>query len=188
MAIATNLGFPRIGAHRELKRAVEKFWSEKISEAELQQIGRDLREINWKLQQTAGIEQIPSNDFSFYDQVLDTTALVGAIPTRFQWTSDAVDLTTYFAMARGGNGGKSVNATTAGVAALEMTKWFDTNYHYLVPEFKPNQQFQLASTKVIDEFLEAKALGIETRPVLLGPVSFLLLGKSGTAGFDCLSL
>ncbi|EDL61598.1 5-methyltetrahydropteroyltriglutamate--homocysteine S-methyltransferase [Gimesia maris] len=188
MAIATNLGFPRIGAHRELKRAVEKFWSEKISEAELQQIGRGLRETNWKLQQAAGIEQIPSNDFSFYDQVLDTTALVGAIPARFQWTSDAVDLTTYFAMARGGKGGKSVNATTAGVAALEMTKWFDTNYHYLVPEFKPDQQFQLASTKVIDEFLEAKALGIETRPVLLGPVSFLLLGKSGTADFDCLSL
>ena len=188
MAIATNLGFPRIGAHRELKRAVEKFWSEKISEAELQQISRGLRETNWKLQQAAGIEQIPSNDFSFYDQVLDTTAMVGAIPARFQWTSDAVDLTTYFAMARGGKGGKSVNATTAGVAALEMTKWFDTNYHYLVPEFKPDQQFQLASTKVIDEFLEAKALGIETRPVLLGPVSFLLLGKSGTADFDCLSL
>ncbi|QDT19126.1 5-methyltetrahydropteroyltriglutamate--homocysteine S-methyltransferase [Gimesia chilikensis] len=188
MAIATNLGFPRIGAQRELKRAVEKFWSGKISEAELHNVCRELRETNWKRQQQAGIAHIPSNDFSLYDQVLDTAALVGAIPRRFDWSGDEVDLATYFAMARGGKGGQSVTASTEGVAALEMTKWFDTNYHYLVPEFEGDLQFQLASRKPITEYLEAKALGIETRPVLLGPVSFLLLGKTWEADIDPLSL
>ena len=188
MAIATNLGFPRIGSQRELKRAVEKFWSGKMDEAELLSVCSELRAAHWKQQQEAGIEQIPSNDFSLYDQVLDTTALVGAIPPRFNWDGGEVDLSTYFAMARGGKGGSSVNASTAGVAALEMTKWFDTNYHYLVPEFTANQEFQLASNKPVEEYLEAKALGIETRPVLLGPVSFLLLGKTQGAEFDVLSL
>ena len=188
MAIATNLGFPRIGAQRELKRAVEKFWSGKITEAELQEVGRLLRETNWKRQQAAGIGQIPSNDFSLYDQVLDTAVMVGAIPRRFEWTGEDVDSATYFAMARGGKGGQSVTASTAGVAALEMTKWFDTNYHYLVPEFEADQQFCLASRKPVEEYREAKALGIETRPVLLGPVSFLLLGKTWEADIDPLQL
>lgn len=188
MAKATNLGFPRIGSQRELKRAVEKFWSGKIDEAELQKVCQELRAAHWKRQQEAGIEQIPSNDFSLYDQVLDTTALVGAVPKRFQWNGGEVNLSTYFAMARGGKGGKSIDASTAGVAALEMTKWFDTNYHYLVPEFTADQEFQLASNKPVAEYLEAKALGIETRPVLLGPVSFLLLGKTQGDDFNVLSL
>lgn len=188
MAIATNLGFPRIGSQRELKRAVEKFWSGKFDEAELSSVCRELRAAHWKRQQAAGITHIPSNDFSLYDQVLDTAAMVGAVPRRFDWAGESVDLLTYFAMARGGKGGKSVAASTAGVAALEMTKWFDTNYHYLVPEFEAQQQFQLSSTKPVDEYLEAKALGIETRPVLLGPVSFLLLGKTWEEQIDPLSL
>jgi len=188
MAIATNLGFPRIGSHRELKRAVEKFWSGNIEEAELLEVCRNLRAAHWKLQQAAGIAHIPSNDFSMYDQVLDTSAMVGAIPKRYGWSGESVDLSTYFAMARGGKGGKSVTASTAGVSAMEMTKWFDTNYHYLVPEFEAQQQFKLSSTKPVDEYLEAKALGIETRPVLLGPVSFLLLGKTWEEQIDPLSL
>tara|TARA_R110002111_G_scaffold168038_2_gene234060 strand:- start:194531 stop:196849 length:2319 start_codon:yes stop_codon:yes gene_type:complete len=188
MAIATNLGFPRIGSQRELKRAVEKFWSGKMEETELLEIGRALRAAHWKLQQAAGIEQIPSNDFSLYDQVLDTSAMVGAVPKRYGWSGERVDLSTYFAMARGGKGGKSMTASTEGVSAMEMTKWFDTNYHYLVPEFEAQQQFKLSSTKPVDEYLEAKALGIETRPVLLGPVSFLLLGKTWEEQINPLSL
>jgi len=188
MAIAANLGFPRIGSQRELKRAVEKFWSGKMEETELLEISRALRAAHWKLQQAAGIQQIPSNDFSLYDQVLDTSAMVGAVPKRYGWSGERVDLSTYFAMARGGKGGKSVAASTEGVSAMEMTKWFDTNYHYLVPEFEARQQFKLSSTKPVDEYLEAKALGIETRPVLLGPVSFLLLGKTWEEQIDPLSL
>lgn len=188
MAIATNLGFPRIGARRELKRAVEKFWSGKIEGTELLEVCRELREANWKRQQAEGIEHIPSNDFSMYDQVLDTSAMVGAIPKRYQWSGEIVDAATYFAMARGGKGGKSVSASTEGVSAMEMTKWFDTNYHYLVPEFEAGQSFKLSSTKPVDEYLEAKALGIETRPVILGPVSFLLLGKTWEEQIDPLSL
>lgn len=188
MAIAVNLGFPRIGAQRELKRAIEKFWSGKIEGAELLKVCRELRAANWRLQQAAGIDHIPSNDFSMYDQVLDTSAMVGAIPKRFGWSGENVDSSTYFAMARGGKGGKSVTASTDGVAALEMTKWFDTNYHYLVPEFEAHQQFKLSSTKPVDEYLEAKALGVETRPVILGPVSFLLLGKTWEEQIDPLSL
>ncbi|QDT40876.1 5-methyltetrahydropteroyltriglutamate--homocysteine methyltransferase [Gimesia alba] len=188
MAIATNLGFPRIGSQRELKWAVEKFWSGKIDEAELSSVCHELRVAHWKQQQTAGLTHIPSNDFSLYDQVLDTAALVGAVSRRFEWSGGNVDFSTYFAMARGGKGGQSVTASTVGVAALEMTKWFDTNYHYLVPEFEAQQEFQLSSTKPVDEYLEAKALGIETRPVLLGPVSFLLLGKTWEEQIDPLSL
>src|SRR6478609_4599336 len=103
--------------------------------------------------------------------------MAGAVPRRYGWSGGTVDLNTYFAMARGSSDG-------AGVTAMEMTKWFDTNYHYIVPEFEAGQAFRLASTKAIDEFLEAKALGIQTRPVLLGPISFLLLGKSKSASFD----
>jgi 5-methyltetrahydropteroyltriglutamate--homocysteine methyltransferase len=168
MVFSANLGYPRFGAGRELKVALEKFWQGKTSAADLLQTASDLRRQNWKLQQHAGIDFIPSNDFSLYDQVLDTSLMVGAIPARYQWQGDKVDLATYFAMARGAQG----------LVAMEMTKWFDTNYHYLVPEFEAGQTFRLVSTKVIDEFKEALALGIQTRPVLLGPVSFLLLGKA----------
>ena len=177
----TNLGFPRIGAHRELKKALESYWASKLSEAELLETAKKLRHQHWQWQQQAGIAHVPSNDFSLYDHVLDTTAMVGAVPRRYGWSGGTVDLKTYFAMARGSSEG-------AGVTAMEMTKWFDTNYHYIVPEFEAGQTFRLASTKAVDEFLEAKALGIQTRPVLLGPISFLLLGKSKSPSFDPISL
>ncbi|MHC4774691.1 MAG: uroporphyrinogen decarboxylase/cobalamine-independent methonine synthase family protein, partial [Planctomycetota bacterium] len=167
MSISANLGFPRIGRSRELKRALEGYWSGKIDQPELESVGRQLRRDNWQLQRDAGIDHIPSNDFSYYDQVLDTCAMVGAVPHRYGWEGGAVDLDLYFAMARGvqeAQGGRDVTA-------MEMTKWFDTNYHYIVPEFWAGQEFSLASQKVIDEFNEALALGIRTRPVLLGPVS-----------------
>jgi 5-methyltetrahydropteroyltriglutamate--homocysteine methyltransferase len=164
--IAANLGFPRIGAHRELKFALERFWAGECSEEQLQAIGRDLRKAHWKLQAEAGIQHIPSNDFSFYDHVLDMAVMLGAVPARFG-SAATPDIRTYFAMARG----------TQSAPAMEMTKWFDTNYHYIVPEFEAGMEFRPNSDKAIDEFLEAKALGFETRPVMLGPVSFAFLGK-----------
>ena len=179
MAIATNLGYPRIGAQRELKRAVEAYWAGELSGDELEERGRALREKHWKLQHEMGLDHIPSNDFSYYDQVLDTAAMVGAVPPRFGWSGKEVDLDTYFAMARGVQE-KDADASVGadGAQALEMTKWFDTNYHYIVPEFYSDQEFHLASSKPVDAFLEARQRGIHTRPVLLGPVSFLLLGKA----------
>ncbi|HEX4573852.1 MAG TPA: 5-methyltetrahydropteroyltriglutamate--homocysteine S-methyltransferase, partial [Gemmatimonadales bacterium] len=148
----------------------------------LLQTGADLRARHWRIQQAAGIELLPSNDFSYYDRVLDTCALVGAVPERYGWAGGPVDLDTYFAMARG------VQQRGRDLTALEMTKWFDTNYHYLVPEFEPAQAFHLSSSKPVDEFLEAQALGLRTKPVLIGPVTFLLLGKTRTARFDRLTL
>src|ERR1051325_3615978 len=182
MPLSHNLGFPHLGAARELKRATEGYWSGKVSQADLLKTGATLRERHWRLQRDAGIDLVPSNDFSYYDRVLDTCALVGAVPKRYGWTGGPVDLDTYFAMARG------VQAGGRGVTAMEMTKWVDTNYHYLLPEFDPGQAFRLSSSKPVDEFLEAKALGIETKPVLIGPVTFLLLGKTRTARFDRLAL
>jgi 5-methyltetrahydropteroyltriglutamate--homocysteine methyltransferase len=165
MAISSNLGFPRIGAKRELKKALENFWNKKISQEELIETGKNIRAQNWKLQAEAGINHIPCNDFSFYDHVLDTVIMVGAIPERYL---NADEFDTYFAMARG----KST------LKAMEMTKWFDTNYHYIVPEIAHKQKFSLNAKKVLNEFKEALALGIKTRPVILGPVSFLLLSKT----------
>lgn len=171
MTLAANLGFPRIGTHRELKMALESFWKGATSEAELMSKAAELRGRHWQLQRQAGIDHIPSNDFSLYDHVLDTIAMVGAVPERYGFSGGEVDLTTYFAMARGRQSGGQ------DVVAMEMTKWFDTNYHYIVPEFHSGQRFKLSSSKVLKEFEEAKAKGIVTRPVILGPVSFLLLGK-----------
>ncbi|MCF7803351.1 MAG: 5-methyltetrahydropteroyltriglutamate--homocysteine S-methyltransferase [Candidatus Marinimicrobia bacterium] len=182
MAIASNLGYPRIGANRELKRALEGYWRGNTSGADLRKVASDLRTQHWQMQQMAGIDHIPSNDQSLYDHVLDTVAMVGAVPDRYDWDDGTVDLDTYFAMARG------VQDEDKDVSAMEMTKWFDTNYHYIVPEFKRNQNFQLSSTKVVKEYLEAKDLGIETRPVILGPVSFLLLGKTQNKEFNQLEL
>ena len=182
MAIAHNLGFPPIGAGRELKRATEGYWGGKVSRDQLLRTGAELRAAHWRLQRDAGLDLVPVNDFSFYDRVLDTCALVGAVPGRYGWSGGTVDLDTYFAMARGSQGkGRDVTA-------MEMTKWFDTNYHYIVPEFEPGQTFHLASTKITDEFQEAKALGLSAKPVLVGPVSFLLLGKARGARFDRLEL
>ena len=171
MAIAANLGFPRIGARRQLKRAVEEYWAGSIDPEELAATAAALRRQNWQLQQSLGIEHVPSNDFSLYDHVLDTAVMLGAVPKRFAWSGATVDLPTYFAMARGANE----------LPPLHIIKWFDTNYHFLVPEFEPGMKFKLASTKPVDEFREAAALGIHTRPVLLGPLTFLLLGKCKAA-------
>jgi len=175
MAVVTaNLGFPRIGAHRQLKFALEQFWSGNREAEQLQATAREIRKTRWQLQADVGIDEIPSNDFSLYDHVLDTAVLLGAVPARYGRQPEMVALDTYFAMARGGNS----------VPAMEMTKWFDTNYHYIVPEFEPGMNFRVASRKPVEEFLEAKALGLITRPVLLGPISFALLGKSRGQHFD----
>jgi 5-methyltetrahydropteroyltriglutamate--homocysteine methyltransferase len=166
--IVSTLGFPRIGPRRELKHALEQHWRGEITADDLTDVALGLRTATWARQKALGVTHIPSNDFSFYDHVLDTAVMVGAIPKRYGWTGGDVGLDTYFALARG----------NAGLPALEMTKWFDTNYHYLVPELAPGQEFTLATTKPLDEYLEAKSLGFETRPVLLGPVTFLLLSKT----------
>jgi 5-methyltetrahydropteroyltriglutamate--homocysteine methyltransferase len=178
MVQTNNLGYPRIGRNRELKRATERYWAGKTDADELAAAAAAIRAENWRKQFDAGIELIPSNDFSLYDQMLDTIALVGAVPQRYGWDGGTVDLDTYFAMARG----------SQDVTALEMTKWFDTNYHYLVPELGRDTTFHLSSTKPFDEFTEALSLGFQTKPVLIGPVSFLLLAKSREADVDPLDL
>ncbi|MCZ2126578.1 MAG: 5-methyltetrahydropteroyltriglutamate--homocysteine S-methyltransferase [Anaerolineales bacterium] len=175
MTDIASLGYPRLGARRELKRALESYWSGKSGADELLATAKDLRLAHWKVQQAAGIDVIPSNDFSLYDHVLDAARMVGAIPQRYASLKNASDLDLYFAMARG------TQRDGQTFAAMEMTKWFDTNYHYIVPEIENAQKFQLNSTKIIDEFIEAKEAGIRTRPVLLGPVSFLLLSKPVSA-------
>jgi 5-methyltetrahydropteroyltriglutamate--homocysteine methyltransferase len=179
MVIAANLGFPRIGYRRELKKVLEQYWQKKAKAEELEAVAKNIRKHNWQIQKDAGIEHIPSNDFSLYDHVLDTAITFGAIPKRYSWHEHGqkLDLDTYFHMARGCAFDNCVLHEGAGVSAMEMTKWFDTNYHYIVPELSADQTFKLRSTKAIDEFKEAKALGIQTRPVLLGPISFLLLSK-----------
>jgi 5-methyltetrahydropteroyltriglutamate--homocysteine methyltransferase len=162
----SSLGFPRMGKDRELKFALESFWKSKTSEDELLAVAQKLRRDNWLLQKTAGISIIPSNDFSLYDQVLDGLVLIGATPERFGNQSSS--LSQYFAMAR-----NSDEQT-----AMEMTKWFDTNYHYLVTEWTSGLSFIPDTTKILNEIREARELGIETRPVLIGPVTLLLLGKA----------
>lgn len=187
-----TLGVPRIGRHRELKFALEAFWSGKSSEAELLANASALRAANWTEQRDHGITKIPSNDFSLYDHVLDTAVMVGAIPARYGWSGGDVTLQTYFAMARGregqAHGDCGCTHPQEGVTALEMTKWFDTNYHYMVPELTDDQSFALSSRKPVEHFLEAKALGIHTRPVILGPVTFLKLAKSTAPGFNPIAL
>ncbi|MGN7437436.1 MAG: 5-methyltetrahydropteroyltriglutamate--homocysteine S-methyltransferase [Alcanivorax sp.] len=178
MVLATNLGFPRIGDMRQLKKAVEAYWKGQSSQDDLLNTGKELRAHNWKLQQNAGLDQVPSNDFSFYDQVLDMITTLGLIPERYNWDGGQVDLDTYFAMARGRQQGG------VDVTAMEMTKWYDTNYHYIVPEFEQGMEPKLSNTKVFDQYEEAKALGIETRPVLIGPATFVFLGKAQFDGFD----
>jgi 5-methyltetrahydropteroyltriglutamate--homocysteine methyltransferase len=165
VTVAT-LGFPRIGPRRELKTALENHWSGKIDAQALLAVAANLRAQTWKRQRDLGATVVPSNDFSLYDHVLDTTSMVGAVPAIYGWADKQVHLKTYFAMARGAQGGTD-DATCGhghahadeGAPAAEMTKWFDTNYHYLVPEFTADQTFRLASMKVVDEYLEAKALG-----------------------------
>ncbi len=187
-----NLGYPRIGEHRELKKATELHWQGKLPAGGLIATGRDLRRRNWLKQQAAGLDLIPCNDFSFYDHVLDTTCLLGNIPPRFATPPAEISFDTQFRIARGaaaetGETGENACscpshgdqdfASKGPAFAGEMTKWFDTNYHYIVPEFHSATRFALSATKVFDEFAEATALGINAKPVLVGPVTYLSLGK-----------
>jgi 5-methyltetrahydropteroyltriglutamate--homocysteine methyltransferase len=171
----TVLGYPRIGAHRELKKATEAFWAGQGDGADLEATGAALRQQTWETLRDAGLSGLPSNTFSLYDHVLDTAVMVNAVPGRFAGLGG---LDRYFAMARGGDG----------IAPLELTKWFDTNYHYLVPELGPETSLRLAGDKPLREYAQARALGIETRPVLLGPLTFLLLSKPAEPGFRPLDL
>lgn len=182
-----NLGYPRMGAQRQLKKACEQYWAGKISRNELFQEGKKLMELNWLLQQQAGIDLIPCNDFSYYDHILDMTLLLGAIPERYTPVvtdvKENTEIDLYFAMARG------YQKDGLDITAMEMTKWFDTNYHYIVPEFTANQTFSIFSTKVFTEFSSAKHItGKTPKPVLTGPVSYLLLGKEKGTGFNRIDL
>ena len=181
-----SLGYPRIGAGRELKKATEAYWKGTLSLAELEKVGADLRRENWLAQRQAGLSLIPSNDFSFYDQVLDTSCLLGHVPARFGWDGSAIGLDLRFQIARGV--AHEHRGCDCGAAAGEMTKWFDTNYHYIVPEFHRETTFALSASKPFDEFAEALALGLRTKPVLIGPLTYLWLGKSHDEGFDRLEL
>lgn len=188
MAVAHNLGFPRIGADRELKKALEAYWKGELDEQGLRQVGRQLRARHWQAQLDAGIELLPVGDFAWYDQVLSHSLMFGVIPQRFRPAEGEAMLDTLFAMARG-----VARSCCGGAQAQEMTKWFDTNYHYLVPEFSVDQQFQLSWTQLFEEVEEAKALGHTIKPVLIGPLSYLWLGKlkgeaDQTQAFDKLEL
>ena len=183
MVKSAVLGFPRIGPNRELKKITEAYWAGKVSVDELFKVGKEIRESNWKLQQAAGVDIIPSNDFSFYDQVLDLSLLFNAIPERYTKYGLA-PIDTLFAMGRGLQRKATETEKAVDVTALDMVKWFDSNYHYVRPTFSHSTQFKLNGQKPVDEFLEAKALGIQTRPVLLGPVSYLFLGKADKNSLD----
>ena len=172
MITTATIGYPRIGPKRELKKVLESYWKGDVDENELQKTAKELRKNVWTVQKDNGIDLITSNDFSFYDQILDMICLLGAVPKRYKWSGNNVDLKTYFAMARGSQ------TKDLDVGALEMTKWFDTNYHYLVPELEKDQTFKISSNKPFDEYEEAKSFGFETKPVLIGPITFLLLSKS----------
>ncbi|USA62927.1 5-methyltetrahydropteroyltriglutamate--homocysteine S-methyltransferase [Qipengyuania citrea] len=183
-----SLGFPRIGPRRELKFALEKFWAGIISQDELEEAAQGLRTATWARQKALGVDWLPSNDFSLYDHVLDTSVMLGAIPARYGLASgQAAGLETYFAMARGATGGATCGHAHGSVTAGEMTKWFDTNYHFIVPEIEPETRLQLGHIKPLQDYLEAKAQGFETRPVILGPVTWLSLAKEyGSDPFDLL--
>ena len=167
---ATVLGSARIGPNRELKKAVESYWAGTLDAAALESVARTLRESTWRELAAAGLDSVPVNTFSYYDHMLDTAVLLGALPPRVMGLGTELD--RYFAAARG----------TDAVAPLEMTKWFDTNYHYLVPEISPDTTFSLHSEKIVDDLKQAVALGISARPVIIGPITFLLLSKAVGGG------
>ncbi|MGR8932724.1 MAG: 5-methyltetrahydropteroyltriglutamate--homocysteine S-methyltransferase, partial [Gammaproteobacteria bacterium] len=172
-----NLGFPRIGAKRELKFALESYWQGQSSRDDLKALGRQLRQRHWQLQ--TGLDWLPVGDFAFYDQVLDMSFTLGNLPERVQdFDGDALD--NYFRVARG-RSAQTANETAhccGGVAAGEMTKWFDTNYHYIVPEFSATTEFKLDASRLLEQLAEAKALGVAAKPVIIGPVTYLCLGKA----------
>ncbi|MFJ5925653.1 5-methyltetrahydropteroyltriglutamate--homocysteine S-methyltransferase [Kitasatospora sp. NPDC092948] len=181
VAAATAHGYPRQGGNRQLKKAVEGYWKGAVSAEALLAAAADLRRANWTQLVEAGVQELPTGDFSLYDHVLDTTVAVGAIPPRHRAAVDADPLAGYFAMARG----------TQDLAPLEMTKWFDTNYHYLVPELGPDTVFAANPAKAVGELREALALGHRARPVLVGPITYLLLAKPApgvSADFEPLTL
>jgi 5-methyltetrahydropteroyltriglutamate--homocysteine methyltransferase len=167
---ATITGSPRIGPHRELKRATEGYWAGRTSRSALESVAATLRRDTWSDLAAAGLDSVPVNTFSYYDQMLDTAVLLGALPARVGTVSDELD--RYFAAARG----------TDDIAPLEMTKWFDTNYHYIVPEIGPDTRFTLNPAKVLAELKEALQQGIPARPVVIGPITFLLLSKAVDGG------
>ncbi len=176
MTISTSIsGFPRIGRDRELKKAIEAYWKGNATLDDVRETGRELRVRHWRLEKDAGIDLIPSNDFSLYDQMLDTAVLLNVIPARYRRLGFDNPEETLFAMARGYQGERG------DVTALPMKKWFTTNYHYLVPEFDASTEVRLNGTKPFDEYLEAKSLGIETKPVLIGPYTFLKLSRDAEA-------
>ncbi|OVE49103.1 5-methyltetrahydropteroyltriglutamate--homocysteine S-methyltransferase [Chromobacterium violaceum] len=179
MSHATHLlGFPRIGAKRELKTLLERYWKQELDEAALSQGAKELRQQHWLLQKGAGVELSPVGDFSLYDHVLDAQLLVGAAPARFGFEAAALTTGQYFELARG-------NAVQP---AMEMTKWFDTNYHYLVPEWHADTAFAAQPERLLSQLREARALGVAAKPVLLGPLSLLWLGKAKGRPFDRLAL
>ncbi|MCD0491158.1 5-methyltetrahydropteroyltriglutamate--homocysteine S-methyltransferase [Chromobacterium violaceum] len=179
MSHATHLlGFPRIGAKRELKTLLERYWKQELDEAALSQGAKELRQKHWLLQKGAGVELSPVGDFSLYDHVLDAQLLVGAAPARFGFDAAALTTGQYFELARG-------NAVQP---AMEMTKWFDTNYHYLVPEWHADTAFSAQPERLLSQLREARALGVAAKPVLLGPLSLLWLGKAKGRPFDRLAL
>ncbi|MGV3742611.1 MAG: 5-methyltetrahydropteroyltriglutamate--homocysteine S-methyltransferase [Burkholderiaceae bacterium] len=184
------LGFPRIGRQRELKFALEQYWRGEISVDELASTGKALREAHWALQKAAGMDYVSVGDFAFYDHVANHIQLLGCEPDRFGFNGRETELERYFIMARGvaGESSGTCCAHHGNRTALEMTKWFDTNYHYLVPEFTTDTQFSLASERLLSEVAEALALGHSAKPVLIGPLTFLWLGKEKAADFDRLSL
>lgn len=171
-------GYPRVGAKRELKFTVEAFWKGAKSEAELRQTAADIRQKNWATQIAAGADLLPVGDFSYYDHVLDTLCALGAIPARFGFDADKLTLSQYFELARG----------NASQVAMEMTKWFDTNYHYIVPEWHQNTSFKANAASLIAQIEEAKATGHDIKPTLVGPLTLLWLGKEKDAGHNRLEL
>lgn len=177
-----TLGFPRVGLHRELKKAQESYWAGNSSQEALLAVGRELRARHWQQQKQAGVDVVPVGDFAWYDHVLTTSLLLGNVPARHQNKDGSVDLDTLFRLGRGRA------PTGEPAAAAEMTKWFNTNYHYMVPEFTKGQQFKLSWTQILDEVDEALAAGHKVKPVLLGPVTYLWLGKVKGEQFDRLSL
>lgn len=199
-----TLGFPRMGAHRELKFALERHWRGEIDADALQAVGADLREHHWEVQRAAGLDFVTVGDFAFYDHVANHIQLLGCEPARFAFTGSEPELARYFTMARGvdATAGHATHGAGCGCAqdggaaagaegsrfALEMTKWFDTNYHYLVPEFRADTQFRLASQRLFEEVAQALLAGHQAKAVLLGPLSFLWLGKEKEEGFDRFSL
>ena len=182
MAASHSLGFPRIGARRELKKVLESYWKGDIDQNALLEQGRKIRKMHWRMQQEAGLDWIPVGDFAWYDQMLNHSVMLGAIPDRFGRSVGGTDLDAMFRMGRG----RAPSGEPA--AACEMTKWFDTNYHYIVPELHKDQDFKLSCSWLLEETMEALEEGIKAKPVLIGPLTWLWLGKVKGEAFDRLEL